>query len=118
MRHKTTVGKAAGHGEWHQIRLRLPREAAPAEGRPERADTPMNPSREAPLAARPLHSPREPQEALRSRAWPSRGTPMAAQDPARRNRPDDRRPGCERPATVHRRYVGYAPIAAEGLLAG
>jgi hypothetical protein len=40
-----------------QVRLRLPPQAAPAEGRPEGADAPMNQSREAHLAAWPLHSP-------------------------------------------------------------
>ena len=42
----------------NQVRLGLPPKAAPAEGRPEGTDAPMNQSREAHLAARPLHSPR------------------------------------------------------------
>jgi len=42
----------------NQGRLRLPQKAAPAEGRPKGAGAPMNQSREAHLAARPLHSPR------------------------------------------------------------
>jgi hypothetical protein len=41
----------------NQVRLRLPPKAAPAVGRPEGADASMNQSREAHLAARPLHSP-------------------------------------------------------------
>jgi hypothetical protein len=41
----------------NQVRLRLPPKAAPAEGRPKNADRPLNQSREAHLAAWPLHSP-------------------------------------------------------------
>ena len=41
----------------NQARLRLPPQAAPAGGRPEGADAPMNQSREAHHTARPHHSP-------------------------------------------------------------
>jgi hypothetical protein len=41
-----------------QGRLRLPPQAAQAEGLPEGADAPMNQSREAHRSARPLHSPK------------------------------------------------------------
>jgi hypothetical protein len=41
----------------NQVRHEMPPKAAPAEGRPEGADAPLNQSREALLAARPLHSP-------------------------------------------------------------
>jgi hypothetical protein len=39
------------------VSIRLPPKAAPAEGRPQGADAPINQSREALLAARPHHSP-------------------------------------------------------------
>src|SRR4029453_7425575 len=40
------------------VRLSLPPPAAPGQGPAQGADAPMHQSREAPLAARPLHSPR------------------------------------------------------------
>jgi hypothetical protein len=39
------------------VSIYLPPQAAQAEGLPEGADAPLNQSREAHLAARPLHSP-------------------------------------------------------------
>jgi hypothetical protein len=41
----------------NQVRLRLPPEAAAAQGRPKGAAAPMNQSREAHRSARPHHSP-------------------------------------------------------------
>jgi hypothetical protein len=45
------------HGQWQPGQAEMPPKAAPAEGRPKGADAPMNQSREAHLAAWPLHSP-------------------------------------------------------------
>src|SRR5215211_2620917 len=54
--------------------LRLPPQAAQAEGLPEGADAPLNQSREAHLAARPLHSPEGGQSAAVFAAdWPHEG---------------------------------------------
>jgi hypothetical protein len=41
----------------NQAKLRLPPKAAPAAGRPEGADAPINQLREAHRSVRPLHSP-------------------------------------------------------------
>jgi hypothetical protein len=52
----------------------MPPQAAQAEGLPEGADAPMNQSREAHLAARPLHSPKGGQSAAGFAAdWPPEG---------------------------------------------
>jgi hypothetical protein len=52
----------------------LPPKAAQAEGLPEGADAPVNQSREAHLAARPLHSPEGGQSAAVFAAdWPPSG---------------------------------------------
>jgi hypothetical protein len=54
--------------------LRLPPKAARAEGLPEGADAPIDQSREALLAARPLHSPEGGQSAAVFAAdWPPEG---------------------------------------------
>jgi hypothetical protein len=54
--------------------LSLPPKAARAEGLPEGADAPIDQSREALLAARPLHSPEGGQSAAKTAAdWPPEG---------------------------------------------
>ena len=62
----------------NRVRLRLPPQAAPAEGRPEGADAPLNQSCEAHHPARPLHSPEGGRQLLIARqvvagmSWPYR----------------------------------------------
>jgi hypothetical protein len=62
----------------NQDRLRLPPKAAPAEGRPKGADAPMNQSREAHLAAWPLHSPHGAMASRGQSRGQREGTPGAA----------------------------------------
>ena len=58
----------------YQVGLEMPPKAAQAECLPEGADAPLNQSREAHLAARPLHSPEGGQSAAGFAAdWPPEG---------------------------------------------